>query len=259
MPMARVFVTGSADGLGFMSGEMLAKQGHRVVLHARNDARAEATRRKLPEAEAVVVGDVSTVEAMKSVAEQVNAVGPVDAVIHNVAIGYSLAGRRETADGLEQHFAINTLAPYVLTALVPASRLVYMSSGMHQGGRPSLDDPQWTARRWSGSSAYSDTKLQDIWLAFGIARRYPQVLSNAVNPGWVATKMGGAGAPDDLVAGAETQAWLAVSDEAAARKSGAYFHHKREVAVLPEARDAGLQDELLALCAKLSAVELPTP
>ena len=121
--MARVFITGSSDGLGFLSGELLAEQGHRVVLHARSEGRADETRRKLPTAEHVVVGDVATVVAMKSVAEQVNAIGHVDAIIHNVAVGYTIPKRHETSDGLEQHFAINTLAPYVLTALVPADHI----------------------------------------------------------------------------------------------------------------------------------------
>jgi len=256
--MARIFVTGSADGLGFMAGERLANEGHRVILHARSEARAEETRRRLPAAERVVVGDVDTIAATKDVARQVDAVGAVDAVIHNVAIGYTLAGRRETSDGLEQHFAINTLAPYILTALVPAARLVYLSSGMHSGGRATLDDPQWTTRRWSGSSAYSDTKLQDLWLAFGIARRWKHVLSNAVEPGWVPTKMGGRGAPDDLEAGAETQAWLAVSDEPAAKVTAGYFYHRERHEPSRAARDHARQDELLALCADLSGVALPS-
>lgn len=256
--MARIFVTGSADGLGFMAGERLSKQGHSVVLHARSAERAEETRRKLPGAERIVVGDVASVAAMKEVAAQANEVGAYDAVIHNVAIGYTIGARRETVDGLEQHFAVNTLAPYVLTALIPAPRLIYLSSGMHHGGRPTLDDPQWTKRRWSGSGAYSDTKLQDLWLAFGIARRWPHVRSNAVEPGWVATKMGGPGAPDDLEEGAVTQAWLAVSDDPDALTTGGYFHHRKPASVLGAARDPARQDELFALCEGLSGVRLPT-
>lgn len=254
--MARIFVTGSADGLGFMAGELLAQQGHSVVLHARSEARAAATRRRLPRAEHVVVGDVASVAAMKDVAAQANAVGAYDAVIHNVAIGYTVGERKETVDGLEQHFAINTLAPYVLTALVRAPRLVYLSSGMHHGGRTTLDDPQWTKRRWSGSGAYSDTKLQDLWLAYGVARRWPHVRANAVEPGWVPTKMGGPAAPDDLAQGAVTQAWLAVSDDPDALTTGGYFYHRGPASVLQVARDPAKQDELLALCAELSGLPL---
>ncbi len=164
------------------------------MLHARSEARAEATRVALPQAEAVLVGDLSTLAAMRDVADQANRRGRFDAVIHNAGIGYREPRRVETVDGLSQLWAVNVLAPYVLTALMhKPDRLVYLSSGMHTGGDPSLDDPQWSGRRWNGSQAYSDTKFHDVLLAFGVARRWPDVLSNALTPGWVPTRMGGAG------------------------------------------------------------------
>lgn len=255
---SRVFVTGSVEGLGLMAAQLLAKQGHRVTLHARNASRASDARRALPAAEHVVVGDLETLAGMRAVANAANATGAFDAVIHNAAIGYALAKRAETADGLERHFAINVLAPYVLTALVKRpKRLVYLSSGMHQGGTSSTDDLQWTKRRWSGSQAYSDTKLLDVVLAFGIARLWPDVLSNALEPGWVATKMGGAGAPDDLTLGGVTQAWLAVSDAKEAKVTGSYFFHQKLHPVKAAARDVGVQDALIAECARLAGVALP--
>ncbi len=195
--MAKVFITGSSDGLGLMTGQFLAAQGHAVVLHARNEARARDARDALPRAEAVLVGDVSTLAAMRDVADQANALGRFDAVIHNVGIGYREPRRVDTVDGLSELWAVNVLAPYVLTALMPRpGRLVYLSSGMHLGGDPSLDDLQWSRRRWDGSQAYADTKLHDVLLAFAVARRWPDVLSNAVSPGWVPTRMGGPGARD---------------------------------------------------------------
>ncbi len=216
--MADVFITGSSDGLGLMTGRLLAEQGHRVVLHARNEARAEAARTALPQADAVLIGDLSTLETMRDVAAQANAWGRFDAVIHNVGIGYREPRRVETVDGLSQLWAVNVLAPYVLTALMHRpDRLVYLSSGLHTGGTAKLDDLQWSGRRWNGSQAYSDTKLHDVLLAFGVARRWPDVLSNALTPGWVPTRMGGPGASDDLEQGHLTQAWLAVSDDPEAR------------------------------------------
>jgi NAD(P)-dependent dehydrogenase (short-subunit alcohol dehydrogenase family) len=138
--VSRVFITGSSDGLGLMAGKLLVQWGHRVTLHARNDARAADTRRALPQADAVVVADLSSIAQMRAVAEQVNALGHHDAVIHNVGVG-SRRGRIETEDGLSQLFAVNVLAPYLLTALVARpERLVYVSSGMHGGGDPDLDD-----------------------------------------------------------------------------------------------------------------------
>ena len=255
--MAKVFITGSSDGLGFMAGRLLAEQGHGVVLHARSEARAEATRAALPQAEAVLVGDLSALAAMRDVADQANRWGRFDAVIHNVGIGYREPRRVETVDRLSQLWAVNVLAPYVLTALMQRpNRLVYLSSGMHTGGDPSLEDPQWSGRRWNGSQAYSDTKLHDVLLAFGVARRWPDVLANAVHPGWVPTRMGGTGAPDDLDQGHLTQAWLAVSEDPGARVTGGYFYHQRQRDVHPAAQRPELQDRLLDYCRDMSGVAL---
>jgi NAD(P)-dependent dehydrogenase (short-subunit alcohol dehydrogenase family) len=257
--MARVFITGSSDGLGLMAGRLLAEQGHGVVLQARSEARAQETRAALPQAEAVLVGDLSTLAAMHDVADQANAQGRFDAVIHNVGLGYREPRRVETVDGLSELWAVNVLAPYVLTALMhKPDRLVYLSSGMHLGGDPSLDDLQWTERRWNGSQAYSDTKLHDLLLAFGVARRWPDVLSNAVSPGWVPTRMGGRGAPDDLAQGALTQAWLAVSDDPGARVTGSYLYHQQPANLHPATHDPELQDRLLDSCREVSGVLRPT-
>lgn len=255
--MARVFITGSSDGLGLLAGRQLVQWGHRVTLHARNEARAADARRGLPEADAVVVGDVASLTAARGVADQVNALGRHDAVIHNVGVG-SRGGRVETADGLSQLFAVNVLAPYLLTALLTRpDRLIYVSSGMHSSGDAHLDDAQWVKRRWNGSQAYSDSKLFDVMLAFAVARLWPAVKSNAVTPGWVPTKMGGAGAPDSLALGAITQAWLAVSDDAGALVSGRYFYHKKTERAHHAASRPELQQQLLDYCAKLTGVRLP--
>ncbi len=151
------------------------------------------------------------------------------------------------------------LAPYLLTALMTRpERLVYLSSGMHRGGDADLDDLQWTRRAWNGAQAYSDSKLFDIVLAFAVARRWPGVLSNALEPGWVPTKMGGPGAPDDLSLAPVTQAWLAVSDDPAATVTGSYFFHQRPREVNPGAHVVAVQEGLLERCAQLTGVPLPT-
>ena len=255
--MARIFITGSSDGLGLMTGRLLAERGHGVVLHARSEARADHARSALPHAESVLIGDLSTLSAMRDVADQANRMGRFDAVIHNVGIGYREPRRVETVDGLSQLWAVNVLSPYVLTALMhEPDRLVYLSSAMHMGGEASIDDAQWSGRSWNGSKAYSDTKLHDVLLAFGVARRRPQVLSNAVTPGWVPTRMGGSGASDDLDQAHLTQAWLATSNDPQARVTGSYFYHQRPGEVNQAARRIELQDRLLDYCRDLSGVEL---
>ena len=257
--MARVFISGSSDGLGLMVGQLLVDQGHQVVLHARNDARAADAKKAAPKAEVIVVGDLATIAATKDVAAQVNALGRLDAVIHNAAVGYR-EGHRVTSDGLPHVFAINTLAPYILTALIERpKRLVYLSSGMHDRADANLDDILWRKRRWDGSSAYAESKLHDVMLAFAVARLWPNVLSNALTPGWVPTKMGGAGAPDDINQAHLTQAWLATSDDPAARTTGGYFYHLKRREPNPEARDVALQDRLIDIYREISGVELQRP
>ena len=142
-------------------------------------------------------------------------------------VGYQSPRRVATEDGLPLEFAVNTLAPYVLTALIQRpKRLVYLSSGLQQNGDPSLEDLAWERRQWRGTQAYSDTKLHDVMIAFAIARRWPDAFSNALEPGWVATKMGGAHAPDNQNEGHRTQVWLAVSSDPAAKVTGQYFYHR---------------------------------
>jgi len=256
--MARVFITGSSDGLGRMAAQLLIEQGHSVVLHARNPQRGREALAAVPGAESVVIGDLMSIAQTRSVAEQVNALGAFDAVIHNAAVGYQEPRRIATEDGLPHVFAVNTLAPYILTARIrKPKRLVYLSSGLHQSGDASLQDLAWEDRPWRGQQAYSDSKLHDVLLAFAMARRWPDVLSNALEPGWVATKMGGPRAPDDLDAGHRTQVWLAVSDDPAATVTGEYFYHMRLRPANPATRDAKLQDALLDACKRFSGVDLP--
>ena len=257
--MARIFITGSSDGLGLAAAQLLVEQGHDVVLHARSQQRAEETQNKLPAAESVVVGDLTSIDQTRHVADQVNQLGTFDAVIHNAGIGYLEPKRVITEDGLSHVLAVNTIAPYVLTALITRpKRLVYLSSVLHQVGDPSLNDLTWADRPWLGRQAYSDTKLHDVLLAFAISRRWPSVLSNALEPGWVPTRMGGSSATDDLDQAHRTQVWLAVSDEPAALVSGEYFYHMEKRDPLPAARDTSIQDRLLDFCSRVTGVKLPS-
>jgi NAD(P)-dependent dehydrogenase (short-subunit alcohol dehydrogenase family) len=255
--MARVLVTGSTRGLGLGTADALIKDGHDVVLHARTHQRAADVADLSAKAAGMVIGDLASQRGTRDVAEQVNALGDLDAVIHNAAL-YQEPERGETPEGHPRLFAVNVLAPYLLTALIRRpSRLIYLSSDMHTGGRATLDDMDWTERPWNWVQAYSDSKLFVTVLAAAVARRWPDVRSNAVNPGWVPTRMGGPNAPDDLTMGHQTQVWLATSDDAAALVSGKYWFHKQTQAPAEPVTDHTFQDALVAELARITGQPLP--
>ena len=240
--MARIFITGSADGLGQLAAKELIAQGYQVVLHARNKSRAQDAVYEAPGGESIVTGDLSSIDETKQLALQVNALGKFDAVIHNAGIYGGLP---------EDIFAVNTLAPYVLTCLIEKpKRLIYLSSGLHKGGRFQVE-----SFKQNGSSiTYADSKLHVLMLAKAIARKCPGIHANAVNPGWVPTKMGGSGAPDDLEKGYQTQVWLASSHDDRAKVSGQYFYYKQATKSSPSADDVSLQEKFIRLCEEITGV-----
>lgn len=243
--MARIFITGSADGLGQLAAKAFISQGHQVVLHARNEKRGGEALEKVPGAESVVAGDLSAIDETIQLASKVNALGTFDAVIHNAGVYRASA---------KELFTVNTLAPYILTCLIQKpKRLIYLSSDMHEGGRSKLE----SFKTLISHITYSDTKLHVLILCKAVARKWPDVYANALNPGWVPTKMGGSGAPDDLKKGYETQVWLAVSNDEKAKVSGRYFFHQKEKFHNPEANEVRLQEGFLDLCKEMTGVSLP--
>jgi NAD(P)-dependent dehydrogenase (short-subunit alcohol dehydrogenase family) len=242
--MARIFITGSAGGLGRAAAQTLLSGGHEIIVHARTAARLAEVNDLIDRGASAVVGNLADLNQTRAVADQVNQLGQVDAVIHNAGI-YSGP----------QILPVNVVAPYLLTALIHRpQRLVYLSSGMHYGGRADLAGLDWSGQRRTGS--YSDSKLFITAVAVAVARIWPDVYSNADDPGWVPTKMGGPGAPDDLRLGHLTQEWLATSDEPEARSSGGYWFHQRLRTPHPAVRDTHFQDSLLAALARFTAAPL---
>jgi len=254
--VSRVFITGSTDGLGLAAARHLIEEGHAVLFHARSRTRAEAIADLASQSLGVVIGDLSSAAETHQLAEQVNAIGRMDAVIHNAGV-YRVPTRSTTAEGHAKTLAVNSLAPYILTAEVERPRrIIYLSSGMHRSGSPSLRDIDWLERRWDETQAYCDSKLYLTALAFAVARLWPDVLSNAVDPGWVPTRMGGPGATDDLESGHLTQTWLAVSDDPAATVSGRYWHHRRTQAPAGAVADTGFQERLIDMLDELTGIRL---
>jgi NAD(P)-dependent dehydrogenase (short-subunit alcohol dehydrogenase family) len=257
--MARILITGSSDGLGAMVAQRLVANGHSVVLHARNAQRAEDAQAGCPGAETVVTGDLSSISDTKAMAEQVNKLGTFDCVIHNA--GLYQGGFRKTSDGIPALAAVNTLAPYILTALLNRpKRLVFLSSGMHFSASTSMDDALWLKRgegKYSDNEGYCASKLHNVLLAKAFARRWPDVKSNALDPGWMPTKMGGRSAPGDFEHSIASYVMLAEGEEETAKKSGCYFTPgKKESTPQKVADDVGAQDELLKTCADFSGVKL---
>lgn len=229
--MARIFITGSADGLGRHTAATLIEEGHDVVVHARSAERLASVQDLLDRGADGIVGDLAAMDQIRDIVGQVNRVGQMDAVIHNAGVLHG-----------PDIFQVNVAAPYLLTALMQQPRrLIYVSSGMHRGGHAGLAALGTDARKVT----YSDSKLYLTALAAAVARLWPDVLSNAVDPGWVPTRMGGAGAPDNLRLGHLTQEWLAASDDPEALTSGGYWYHQHREKPHPAVRDERFQNELL--------------
>ena len=242
--MALIFITGSSDGLGLLTAKSLVEKGYQVVLHARDEKRKLDTLGKLKGTIDIVTGDLSDVDQTKKLAQKVNALGKFETVIHNAGVYNASA---------EDIFKVNVLAPYILSCLIQRpKRLIYVSSGMHEQGRTDIDFSEKGIKRIT----YSDSKFYVLLLSFAISRRWSNVYSNTVDPGWVPTKMGGSGATDSLQKGYETQVWLATDNNNAA-VSGHYFYHKEESNYKPEANNIVFQEELLKACSKLSGISFP--
>ena len=240
--MARILITGSSDGLGKLAAEKLIQEGHQVVLHARNSSRAEEINQLAKGAESVLITDLAKLEEVEKMAHEANKHGKFDAVIHNAGVLHADAATI---------FQVNVLAPFVLTALMKKPRrLIYLSSGMHLGGKA------FSKKEELNKTTYSDSKLMITALTAAFSRLFAEVFSNAVDPGWVPTKMGGKNAPDDLQMGVETQVWLATSEEAQAKVSGNYFRHKLVKSPHPAVLDEGFQNRLIRWCEEISGVKL---
>jgi NAD(P)-dependent dehydrogenase (short-subunit alcohol dehydrogenase family) len=241
--VSRVLVTGSADGLGRLAAQSLTSAGHDVVVHARNRQRAGALEPLVDLGAELVIADFTDRDDVRRLADELNHAQPLDAVIHNAGVWRGPAV-----------MPVNIIAPYLLTALLRAPRrLVYLSSSSHYGGRASTAQVDWRGQR---AGSYEDSKLFVTTLAAAVARLRPEVLCNAVDPGWVPTKMGGASARDDLDLGHETQEWLAVSDEPAALTTGGYWYHRQRRQPHAAVHDQAFQDQLLQALARETAVAL---
>lgn len=256
-----MFVTGATSGIGRETARQLAAMGATVVIGARSAEAGERAREEITAgsdgAVELIVGDLSSMEVVRRVAANLRGrFDRLDVLINNA--GVDVGQRQTTVDGYELTFAINYLAPFVLTnslldplrAGAPARVLNMVSSG-HRGGRLDFDDLQHE-RRFGGQGAYNDSKLALVLFTYELARRLDGsgVTANCVDPGFVrgtdigrtlpfAYKAIGAiltpfmTTPQKAAAGV---AWTATAPELA-EVSGAYLKRGKRVASSKESRD----------------------
>ncbi|KAK0726195.1 hypothetical protein B0T21DRAFT_293208 [Apiosordaria backusii] len=264
--MGRFFITGSSDGLGARTANKLISQGHGVVLHARNAQRAEDARKACPGADTVLIADLSSIEETKQLAKEASELGPYEAVIHNAGV-YTGMETVPGKSGLPTLFTVNTLAPYILTALMgpdAQKRLVFVSSGLHVGGQPRLSGGAEDIK----TSGYGDSKLHNVILAKAFARVWGEskgTRAYSVHPGWVPTKMGGANATGDMDLAVDTFVWVATggqTDDGKGEKEeerwtpGGYFTALKEEEPSNIASDPAVQDGLLAVLETISGAKV---
>ncbi|KAI1085568.1 short chain dehydrogenase [Whalleya microplaca] len=261
--MGRIFITGSSDGLGLMAAKRLVSNGHTVYLHARNAKRADDARKACPGAADVLLGDLSSIPETKELAKSITNLGPLDCIFHNA--GLYLGPYRAQAEGYPSVFAVNVLAPYILTCLVPLpKRLIYTSSEDHWHGSTDLTDFGWRERgapRFSASSAYADTKIYNTMFGYAFARKFgPKgVTAHSVDPGWVPTKMGGPGAPGNLKESERLYVMLAEGSGEAEGKNGCFWEprHKGPAHSKKESYDEKAQEALLKKLEEVTGITVP--
>lgn len=260
-----ILVTGATDGIGKATAEQLLRRGATVLAHARDAARGEpvvaSLRRAHPAGQVeLITGDFADLAQVRRLASEVTARHPrLDALINNA--GVMLRDRRLSADGYELTFAVNYLAPFLLTnLLLPAlraaapARVVTVSSMTHRGATLRFDDLQ-LSRGWEGYAAYSQSKLADLMFAYALARQLAGsgVTSNALHPGVINTKLlrgGWGGGGDDVARGAATSVFLA-ADPSVASVTGQYFIDSRPADSSPASHDQHAQDRLWQLAADM--------
>ena len=263
-------VTGATDGIGRQTALELSRLGVKVLVHGRTEKRAREACGALTKSQrngdfVPVWGDFSALDEVRTLAGQVRELAPtVDVLVNNA--GVFMTERRLSRDGFELTFAVNHLAPFLLTHLLldglkaaAQGRVVNVSSVAHSRGRVDLKDLQSESGPWDGYRAYASSKLANIYFTHELARRLAgtKVTVNALHPGVIATKllhtgfgMGGA----SLESGARTTLYCATSGELAA-VTGRYYSDGHEEQPAARANDPELERALYLRSCELVKVD----
>jgi NAD(P)-dependent dehydrogenase (short-subunit alcohol dehydrogenase family) len=272
-------VTGATSGLGWEIARQLAQRGDAVVVVGRGDDRAKTAAAEIARItsnshiDSVGVTDLARPSEVRELAATLLARYPAIHVLVNNAGGY-FRRRDVTTDGLERTFALNVLAPFLLTSLLAdrlrasaPSRVVNLSSAAHYRQRVNFDDLQST-RDYSGFDVYGASKLEILLLTREFARRWAGtgVTVNAVHPGFVASgfaQNNGGGTAffiwlmsrifgKSVRSGAVTPVFVA-SDPSLTTVTGAYFSSLRVHPGDPASRDLAAAARLFAACEQIVA------
>ena len=276
-------VTGANSGIGKATVLGLAEMGATVVMVCRDRARGEAVQSEVKEksgnnAVDLLLADLSSQQSIRELAETFKQGYAELHVLINNAGGFNLT-RRETVDGLERTFAVNYLAPFLLTNLLldvikasAPARIVNVSSDAHEEGYIRLDDLQ-SEKRYRSMRAYGQSKLALVVFSYELARRLQGtgVTVNCLHPGFVATNI----AQRDLVfparimakfilsllgispeEGAKTSLYLATSPEVEG-VTGKYFDKGKEKSSVPISYDTSLQQRLWEMSAEVTGLSVP--
>jgi NAD(P)-dependent dehydrogenase (short-subunit alcohol dehydrogenase family) len=281
MQSKTIVITGGTSGIGEVAAVRLAQMGARIVLVARDRARADATLAKLKTANpgaahAVHLGDLSSIAEMKRVASAVAAAEPkIDVLINNA--GAVFLSRQESVDKLEMTFATNHMAYFVVTNILlpnlkatPGARIVSTASDAHRAAKFDLDDLQFAKRKYASFAVYGTSKLMNILFTRALSKRLAGtgVTANCLHPGFVGTRFGSNNAkgmftrllrsaimsfgisPEE---GAKTIVYLASSPEVEG-KSGGYYYKCKPGTPTGTAQDDTLATRLWDISAKIAGV-----
>jgi retinol dehydrogenase 14 len=269
MQQKLILVTGATDGIGKQTALELARDGVRLVLHGRSQSKLEATRDELQRLVAgsaveIAAADFASLAEVRGMAEEVAARhGAIDVLINNA--GAFMNQHALSRDGHEMTFAVNHLAPFLLTHLLldalraaPRARIVNVTSVAHMRGVLDFENLHGE-KGFSPYGAYALSKLANVLFTVELARRLAgePITVNALHPGVVSTKLltegFGMQGQESLSQGAATSVYLATSPEVA-DVSGLYFARCREAEMNPLAAHPGMGSRLYELSAELTGI-----